>query len=249
MASVGKIKVVQNRHSKPPHEIEFTFNPSKIKITGGSNWDQPSASGAKKATPAQFKGANPRTMDLELTLEGWELTGPGRTKSYDVVKAVEALLSWTQPTDSTRGSKKPTAPIVKLVWGTTQWFQCYLASVNATYTMFTDAGVPVRASVTLSMKELPEPGKKQNPTSGSRVGHQTHLLVEGDSLASLAHRYYEEAPLWRGLAVVNNIDDPTRLRIGSNVSLPPFDELKAMMNSLAGPDSDGLTDAIAAGLN
>jgi hypothetical protein len=230
MSTPGQLVVVANKHADGPDHVDFTFNPSKIKITAGSKWDQPQQSGAKKASPPQFKGADPRAMDLELTLEGWELTGPEKDEVYDVAEAVKTLMSWTQPTESTRNSKKPTAPIVMLRWGSTQWFTCYVGSVNATFTMFDTYGTPVRATVTLSLKEIPDPNKKQNPTSGSRVGHQSHLIVEGDSLPLIAFQYYEQAPLWRGLAIANNIDDPMRLRVGSRLSLPPIEDVAALAN-------------------
>jgi hypothetical protein len=230
MITRGKLVVVDNFHSRGPRQVKFTFNPSKLKVTGGSKWDQPPSSGAKAASPPQFKGSDPRSMDLELTLEGWEMTGAQHDEFYNVYLAVKTLISWTQPNEKTRTTKKPTAPIVMLRWGKTQWFACYVGSVNATFTMFDHVGTPVRATVALSLKEVPNWTEKQNPTSGSRVGHQSHLVVAGDSLPLIAFQYYERAPLWRGIALANNLDDPMRLRVGSRLSLPPIEDVVAMSN-------------------
>ncbi|HEY8545539.1 MAG TPA: LysM peptidoglycan-binding domain-containing protein, partial [Acidimicrobiales bacterium] len=89
------------------------------------------------------------------------------------------------------------------------------------YTMFRGQGTPVRATVTVAMKELPIAPARQNPTSGGRSGHRTHRLVAGDTLASIAYAEYGDATRWRLLAEANGIDDPLRVREGAVLHVPP----------------------------
>ena len=153
-------------------------------------------------------------MEIKFILDGWD-------HQRDVHKDLETLVSWTRPTGPSRGNTKPSPPTIELQWGP-KWFPCYVASVSSTITIFDRDGMPLRATVTVSLKELPDDKQGQNPTSGSLVGHQSHVLTQGESLPSIAHRYYERPGYWRGLAKANGIDDPTRLRAGHRLYLPPL---------------------------
>jgi nucleoid-associated protein YgaU len=222
----GKLEAVSNFHTdgiSTERAVVFVFNPAKLGVAATAKWEQPAASGNKKAGPPQFKGADPVTMDLELVLDGWE----ERNKSRDILMDVNTLISWTRPTSSTRNSKKPSPPIVRLYWGT-PWFECYVTNVKVSYTMFDKDGKPVRATVTVNLKELGTTPPKQNPTSGSLAGHQSHMVVQGDSLPLLAHQYYEKAEYWRGVAIANNIDDPLRVLPGTRILLPPLEDVAAL---------------------
>ena len=61
----------------------------------------------------------------------------------------------------------------------------------------------------------------QNPTSGGQLGYQAHVLIEGESLHSVAWAEYGKASYWRALAEVNDIDDPLRVSPGTRILLPP----------------------------
>jgi nucleoid-associated protein YgaU len=74
---------------------------------------------------------------------------------------------------------------------------------------------------------MPPGSPKQNPTSGTIAVHRSHLVIAGDSLASLAYDEYGDPTMWRPLAAFNGIDDPLRIPEGSAVLLPPPEELLA----------------------
>jgi nucleoid-associated protein YgaU len=226
---VGGKKVIENRNviraslqvfqnKEGPDKLEFNFNPSKITMSGGATWEaKPSET---KPPKPQFKGQKQKSMELELTFDDNEAA---RKKPLSVTEKIDLLFKWTEPTGKAVGKHKPHPPLLRLVWAT-NWFLCYIDSINATYTMFDENGTPTRATVKIGLKEMPEEFEKQNPTSGSRVGHDSHLVLEGETLPHLAHQYYEKAALWRGLATLNGIDDPSRLRAGSRISIPPIED-------------------------
>ena len=72
---------------------------------------------------------------------------------------------------------------------------------------------------------MPPGAPKQNPTSGAIAAHRSHLVIAGDTLASLAYAEYGDATLWRPLAAFNGIDDPLRIPEGTSVLLPPAEDL------------------------
>jgi nucleoid-associated protein YgaU len=217
----GKLQVVENPPASGATEVAFLFNPTKLSFSAQAKWEQPSQSGAKKASAPTYKGPEAQTMELELLFDAWDASHG----QCNVKKAIEDLVSWTKPTDSSRGQTKPKAPIVKLVWGPIEWFPAYVQQVDVSITMFDTEGAPLRATVKVKMKEMPRPSGGQNPTSGSRVGHQSYATVHGDTLAGIAGRHYGKPSFWRGLAVANGIDDPKRIPPGTRVYMPPIDEV------------------------
>jgi nucleoid-associated protein YgaU len=220
----GKIVVEENPHNGGATEVKFVFNPSKLTLTAAAKWEQPAQAGNKAAAPPTYKGPDPQSLDIEFTLDGWEGSGDNHRKKRNVTKDIKTLISWTRPTKLAVGKKKPTPPLVRLVWGP-KWFVAYVASVNTTITMFDSNGFALRATVKVTLKEVPRDGEGPNPTSGSRVGHQSHVVTSGETLPHIANRYYDKPGYWRGLALANNIDDPSRTRPGTRLYLPPLEDV------------------------
>ena len=219
----GSLKVVKNNHAGGAPTVWFDFNPAKISTTAQAKWEQKAKPGSKAAPEPTFTGSEPQTMELELTLDEWS---PNRLDTT-VEEDIATLISWTRPAGATRTATKPSPPLVELKWGPT-WFVSYVTSVKTTINMFDEDGHALRATVAVSLKELPKGGKGPNPTSGSRVGHQSHSVLAGDSLASVAQNYYDKPSYWRGIALANDIDDPRQLRPGSRLYLPPLTDVAAL---------------------
>ena len=84
-----------------------------------------------------------------------------------VVDKVDKLFSCCVATEKTHANDKPMPPLVKFVWGGITSFPAYVTSVSVKYSLFTPQGVPIRATCTVSLQEMPGEKKKQNPTSGA----------------------------------------------------------------------------------
>jgi nucleoid-associated protein YgaU len=202
-------------------ELTFRFNPKEYSISKSATWYRPTTKAARQATRPEFGGVQPRTLQMELFFDDWE----GRK---DLVKDIETLLAWLQPTARTINSKKPQPQVLTFQWGSKQGpFNGYLKSVSAKYTMFDSEGTPVRATAQISLEEVATEPERQNPTSGSLAGRRTHVVAAGDSLHSIAYREYQDPALWRGLAAFNGIDDPLRVAPGSRLLIPTADEAAA----------------------
>jgi hypothetical protein len=201
--------------------IPFQFNPKEVTIAKSAKWERKTAKGAKKAGPPEFSGSEPCKLTLEMFFDA--------TGSHDgsVVESVEKLFSCCVPTEDSIGHKKPSPPLVVLQWGKITSFPAFVTQVSAKYTLFASDGTPIRATCSVSMEEMPGDPAKQNPTSGALSVRRMHQLVEGDTLASLAHQEYGDPTLWRSLAAYNGIDDPLRLVRGTVVLLPSPEDLPA----------------------
>ncbi|HEY7009089.1 MAG TPA: hypothetical protein VH395_09125 [Jatrophihabitantaceae bacterium] len=201
--------------------IAFQFNPKELTIQKSAKWERKPAKGSKTAGPPEFTGAEPCKLSLELFFDATSKDSGG------VVAAVEQLFGCCVPTTQTVGKKKAMPNLVIFHWGRTTSFPGFITSVSAKYTLFSADGTPIRAVCTVAMEEMPPGAPKQNPTSGALSARRSHVLIAGDSLASVAYDEYGEASMWRPLADFNGIDDPMRVRIGTTLLLPAPDELLA----------------------
>jgi nucleoid-associated protein YgaU len=211
-----------NGGSKPGGKrgaIAFQFNPKEVTIAKTANWKRNPATLAKKAGPAQFVGAEPCKLTVEMFFDA---TG---SQDGSVVQAVEQLFTCCVPTDEGLGQKKPAPPIVVMHWGAISSFPAFVTSVSAKYTLFNGEGLPIRALVSVAMEEMPGEPFRQNPTSGSADVRRVHRTVAGDTLASVAFAEYGDPTQWRALAAYNGIDDPQRVRTGTTLLLPAPEEL------------------------
>ena len=100
-------------------------------------------------------------------------------------------------------------------------FRCVVESVKQKFTLFSPEGVPLRAVLTVTLREyktLDEQLEKLNLSSPDRT--HAHITAEGDTLARIAARYYTRPGQWRAIAEANEIDDPRRLEPGVLLTIP-----------------------------
>jgi len=203
--------------------LEFGFNPTEISVSKSAGWNAPKRSMSTKAgAEPEYTGSQPRSISLQIFFDDWE------SAVGDVSKQVELLFEWCTPSRLSFGGGKNQPPALRFLWGSnlqlaTRTF--YLEKVDAKYTMFGRTGNPLRATVSIGLKEFPDDSLLgTNPTSGSIKARSTHLISDGDSLQSIATKEYGSPNLWRGVAAFNGIDDPLRLTTGDRILLPSADE-------------------------
>lgn len=209
---------------KTLNRVTFQFNPKEYSVQKSASWESKPAKGAKKAAIPEYKGAEPRSMTVEVFLDA---TGSTEAPSGGLTKDIETLFDCCTPLPETLSNDKPSPPFVLFGWGDTVSFEAFVKSVSVKYTLFKPDGTPIRATASLTLQEIATPESKQNPTSGAVGAHRTHVVVAGDSLASIAYAEYGDARLWRALAESNRLDDPMRLRPGTDLLVPPPEEAAA----------------------
>jgi nucleoid-associated protein YgaU len=201
-------------------EIKFQFNPNQLSLSKSASWVRNTAKTARAAATPEFSGAEPRRLTLELFLDS------SAKQDTKVQKAVDRLLKCCVPTAQSIAADRPSPPWVRFQWGSfgTVLFTAYVSQVDVTYSLFSSKGVPLRAACSVTLEEIGGDTSGQNPTSGAREVHRVHRVVTGDSLELLAWREYGEAGAWRLIAEANHIDNPLRLRPGTELLLPARDD-------------------------
>jgi nucleoid-associated protein YgaU len=201
--------------------IKCLFNPKDYTVTKTNDWKAEAKQGATAAKPS-FTGGHPWEMTLQLLFDS-SLLEPQETVKDITGKLFDAMNA-TCGEGAGSGGKKNTKrpPTITFNYG---WFtfEGAVKNLSVQYTLFTFDGEPIRADVKLALMQWEEPKKGQNPTTHGEGGLGAHVVRDGDSLPSIAHRVYGDATRWRAIAEANGIDDPLRLRSGRTLSVPRLD--------------------------
>jgi nucleoid-associated protein YgaU len=102
----------------------------------------------------------------------------------------------------------------------TNGFQCVVESVKQRFTLFSPEGIPLRATLTVTLKEyrtIEDQIRRIDFHSRTRA----HVVQQGETLARIAAESYNDATLWRLIADQNRIDDPLELTPGTVLHIPP----------------------------
>lgn len=197
-------------------KIEAHFNPNRLSFSKSANWSgQPAA---QRDTPElQFTNSDPRTLSVEFLFDTYDRPG---TKKADVRDTTNQVLSLT--TVEGHGEKKHRPPVCRLVWDRAGViFVGVVQSVEQTFTMFMDNGIPVRATVRCSFKEWrtnTEDQQRQAKESSDLV--KARVSKRGDTLAAIAADEYRDPRLWRPIAIASGIEDPLNLVPGTELRVP-----------------------------
>lgn len=201
--------------------VVFPYNPEQITIQKQSHWHSTPQAAQSAGTP-QYHGAGPESLNITLLLDTFAL--PPNPPDVAIMILKQALIS--SPVNTAMGDAKP--PTVMFGWGTNIVMEeAYIKSMSVTYKRFL-LGTPVRAEVTLALEEVPLTLPGTNPTSGALASRRTHMVIEGDTLASIAFQEYKDPNKWRALAVANGIDDPMRVKPGTELLVPDPREAESL---------------------
>jgi hypothetical protein len=192
------------------HRVEVQFNPQSLKVTLSNHnpgGDQPG--GASK----QFVGSGSSKLSMELVFDTSDTGADVRENTEEMAYFVMAK----EPA-SAEETRKP--PNVRFQWGSFI-FEGVIDSLDETLDYFSEEGVPLRATVSLSMsRDSVVILRGAAGGAGKATGATSPLAAArpGDSIASLSASIGASAD-WKGIASANGIDDPLRLEAGARVNL------------------------------
>ena len=206
--------------------VEFMFNPTEYSVRKSNSWNFQSKKAGNVPT-WEFGGGGPRELQLQLLFDA---TLPGRGDGNAVRRATDLLFSFMM-IDKTIADRSPVTtlgrpPRCVLEWGrdSKSHFPCYVSDCSVKYLMFSEDGVPLRATADLTLKEVSDPADlaRQNPTSGGEPGMKVYKVREGDRIDWIAFLSYGDASLWQRIAKANDLPDPATLRPGTTLTIPPL---------------------------
>jgi hypothetical protein len=102
-------------------------------------------------------------------------------------------------------------------------FKGVVESVKQRFTMFSSLGVPLRATLSLVLKEyktLVEQIAEMNRQSPDRT--RAHVVKQGETITRIAETSGENGRDWRRIAEANGIEDPFAIVPGTILTVPPM---------------------------
>jgi hypothetical protein len=188
--------------------IDFRFNPTEYQLQKSNNFSEIAIPGLE-SPPIQFVRGNSEKLTVELLAD-----------TSDTLKDVrEAYVNKVR--DLMKIQKESHAPpIVIFVWSTNE-FRGVVDSLNVSYTLFTPEGIPLRAKLSLTLKEYRpvEIQLKARPQLSPDV-EKTWVVRRGDKYSSIAAAVYRDPAQWRAIAQANQVKDPRVLKPGTVLTLP-----------------------------
>jgi len=246
----AKLEVMEGKPLKPKSgeqfRVDVQFNPQSLRInhrtTGTPATNMRTEQSEKTSAPAQQTG-NTSSLTVELL---FDTTTSGNDVRKITLKIADHMI---RPDVKAQGSNQsaPESPIVRFSWGTFLFIGT-IQSMDETLDFFSEAGVPLRATVNLSMNEVSaDRGDPGAFTSGGAIGFSASagfsagasagfsagaslnagiavgttpltLSQSGDTLQGLAGRAGVDAS-WKAIATANNIDNPRLMDPGTVLNL------------------------------
>ena len=144
-------KIAIGSLDEPNLGIKAQYNPKELQIDKNVPWQKHNKANAN-GLQLEFTGAEGRSMTVDMLFDMYEENKSVR----DSVAILEKLATVREPNSKEDALRRPHHCVV--VWGTVMGggdnkFQCVIESIQTKYTMFSAEGIPLRATVTLKLKE------------------------------------------------------------------------------------------------
>jgi LysM repeat protein len=197
--------------------VKVMFNPDEYTVNKDINYAQSSIPGLKGPI-LQFVSGNLQTLEMELLLDSYE-AHQGVKQHSDVRDETGKIFKLLEIDSETHAP-----PILEFTWGTLS-FTCVLARVSQRFIMFLPDGTPVRARMTVTFNEYLDPEREAKEVNRQTADFsKVHILMPGETLSHLAGKFYQNAQLWRPIAIANGIDNPRDIQSGQQLRIPnlPF---------------------------
>jgi hypothetical protein len=196
------------RPPDPGPGIPLRFNPTEYQITKANTFADIPIPGLE--TPLlQYVRGDSEKLSLEVLVDTSDTLKDVRVEYVNRLRSLMSI-----------DPKEHAPPIVKFVWDR-DVFTGVLENLGITYVLFTPEGIPLRAKLTLSVKEYPYLAPTK-PTQSPNV-EKSFVARRGDTLTSISQALYRSPVYWREIAAANGIVDPRRLRPGQVLTVPRLD--------------------------
>ena len=214
------VKAFFARKDKPSQIVPFLFNPKELSVEKGNQFAEVNIPGLSSPI-LQFVRGNARSLTIDLFFDTYE-------KGTDVRLFTDRITGWDAGSMFSKipkglmdiDSDLHAPPVCILVWGAFV-FQCVIERVTKKFTMFLPEGIPVRATLSVTLKEYSEVDKQLIEIAFLSADLTKRWVVkQGDSLWSISNKQYGNPGEWRLIAEANNIDNPRLLYPGQELKIP-----------------------------
>lgn len=217
------VKAFLTRKDNPLLVVPCLFNPKELSVEKSNQFAEVNIPGLPSPI-FQFVRGNARSVSMDLFFDTYE-------EGIDVRVFTDRITGWDA---GSMFSKLPGAakglmdidsdlhapPICLFIWGAFI-FQCIIERVSKRFTMFLPEGIPVRATLSVTLKEYREVEVQVKEIALLSADLTKRWVVtQGDSLWSIAAKEYRNPGDWRLIAEANKIDNPRIITPGEELVIP-----------------------------
>lgn len=234
-----KLKIIsysdeEMTESNKKKEFEVQVNPEQYKRNYSIKYT-PSETPGNVGGSGQFELVEPEKLDLQFTLDGTGVVrndmdflggvggafsaifGKDDTSSYVIDKVTELK----ETVYGFEGSTHRT-PYIKVVWGE-DLLKGVMEKLDITYTLFEPDGKPLRAKISLSIKEhVPQTEQEENKELSSPDLTHVRVVNAGDTITLMTNKIYNDSKYYLEVARANGLINFRKLKTGSTLHFPPF---------------------------
>ena len=214
--------------------VKAQFNPNEFTMTKAAQIAEVIIPGLD-APLLQFVRGQTETMSLELFFDSTEEGTDEEAKP--VTEKTDTFYQLIKIDRTTHA-----IPICRFEWGTgsfpgthlaKQWasqnasrvngFNCIVENVRQRFTMFSPLGVPLRATLTVQLREYKSLMQQIVQIGYESPDHtRTHQVQRGETLSFIANKVFDDPRQWRAIASHNQLDDPLEIPVGTVLEIPPI---------------------------
>jgi len=200
--------------------LDVQFNPTEYTLAKENQLAEVAIPGLDQPI-VQFVRGQTEKLTLDLFFDSTDNgTGDTATPVTDRTNAFYDLIKIDRDTHA--------PPVLLFTWGGTAFpgrnregFKCVVASVRQQYTFFSPSGVPLRAKLTVELREYQTLGEQLRKLNLLSADHtKADVVREGDTVSAIAYRAYGDPAQWRLIAEANGIEDPLALPPGMILRVP-----------------------------
>jgi hypothetical protein len=192
----------------PEPVIPLRFNPTEYQLQKSNTFAEIGIPGLE-SPPIQFVRGAAERLSLELLADTSDTLEDVREKYVNKLRDLMRL-----------NAELHAPPIVAFSWDT-QVFKGVLESLNIAYVLFSPEGIPLRAKLSVTLKEYRPAAVqfRESPTLSPDFD-KSFVVRRGDTLSGIAAQVYRDPARWREIARANGIVDPRGIRPGDPLRLP-----------------------------
>ena len=226
-----------NRQFQPAGDpVVVQFNPTEFTMTKAAQIAEVNIPGLDMPIQ-QFVRNQTETMQLELFFDSTEEDAQTGAGAQSITQKTDLFYQLIKIDPATHA-----IPVCRFEWGasffpgahlTEQWatqnagrtngFNCIVENVRQRFTMFSPTGMPLRATLTVQLREYKSLEQQINQIRPQSPDHtHTRVVKQGDTLSRIADEVYGDSRQWRAIADHNRLDDPLELQPGVVLEIPPI---------------------------
>jgi hypothetical protein len=208
-------------------QMEVHFNPETLRIQRSNNLQADTKASGRVSQPAQLVDTGAARLTLDLLFDTTLQYQPNKTDADVRLRTKRLVELYIRPAPK-QNAKPPPARSMLFVWGTFR-FNGLVESMTETLDFFAEAGVPLRASVSLTLAENryddkklskwapPPPRALNTPLDTPLASSMQAAGLDPSKWRSQAMRNGLETPRFTGGPLATGGGSGTSGNLGSNI--------------------------------